>query len=98
MEIAIQLCYSYRMLELGINMEQAALPWAIIMSLFVPAVAWWVKGQASEVSRLCTLVNRTREDYMKRSDHNSDMDKVTDHMIRIEGKLDRLAEKLLESK
>ena len=79
-------------------MEQAALPWAIIMSLFVPAVAWWVKGQASEVYRLCTLVNSTREDYMKRSDHNSDMDKVTDHMIRIEGKLDRLAEKLLESK
>jgi hypothetical protein len=52
MEIAIQLCYSYRMLELGISMEQAALPWAIIMSLFVPAVAWWVKGQASEVTRL----------------------------------------------
>jgi hypothetical protein len=86
------------MLELGISMEQAALPWAIIMSLFVPAVAWWVKGQASEVSRLCTLINRTREDYMKRSDHNSDMNKVTDHMIRIEGKLDRLAEKLLDSK
>jgi hypothetical protein len=86
------------MLELGISMEQAALPWAIIMSLFVPAVAWWVKGQAAEmISPKCTLVNRTREDYMKRSDHNSDMDKVTDHMIRIEGKLDRLAEKLLES-
>jgi hypothetical protein len=44
------------------------------------------------------VTNRTREDYMKRSDHNSDMDKVTDHMIRIEGKLDRLAERLLESK
>ena len=79
-------------------MEQAALPWAIIMSLFVPAVAWWVKGQASEVTRLNMLLNRTREDYMKRSDHNSDIDKVTDHMIRIENKLDRLAEKLLESK
>ena len=79
-------------------MEQAALPWAIIMSLFVPAVAWWVKGQASEVTRLNMLLNRTREDYIKRSDHNSDMDKVTDHMIRIEGKLDRLAEKLLGSK
>jgi hypothetical protein len=98
MEIAIRLCYSNRMLELGISMEQAALPWAIIMSLFVPAVAWWVKGQASEVTRLNMLLNRTREDYMKRSDHNSDMNKVTDHMIRIEGKLDRLAEKLLDSK
>jgi hypothetical protein len=40
-------------------MEQAALPWAIIMSLFVPAVAWWVKGQASEVTRTAHYVTKS---------------------------------------
>jgi hypothetical protein len=35
----------------------------------------------------------TRENYMKRDDHQSELNRVVDHILRLEGKIDKLAEK-----
>jgi len=44
------------------------------------------------------LLNRTREDYIKRSDHSDEMNKVTEHLIRLEAKIDKVSDKLNEKR
>jgi hypothetical protein len=41
---------------------------------------------------------KTREDYIKRSEHSGELDRVTEHLIRLETKLDRLSEKITYGK
>ena len=49
---------------------------------------------SSEVKRLNILLNMTRESYIKREDHQSELSRVVDHLVRLEGKIDKLAEKV----
>jgi hypothetical protein len=35
----------------------------------------------------------TRENYIKREDHSGEIGRVVDHLVRLEGKIDKLAEK-----
>ena len=58
------------------------------------AYGWWISQMSSEVKRLNILLNMTRESYIKREDHQSEMSRVVDHLVRLEGKIDKLAEKV----
>ena len=68
--------------------------WNIIVTLIVAPMAWWISHMSSEVKRLNILINLTRENYIKREDHQSEMSRVVDHLVRLEGKIDKLAEKV----
>ena len=68
--------------------------WNIIVALVVVLMGWWISQMSSEVKRLNILLNMTRESYIKREDHQSELSRVVDHLVRLEGKIDKLAEKV----
>ncbi len=68
--------------------------WNIIVALVVAPMGWWVNQMSNEVKRLNILLNMTRESYIKREDHQSELSRVVDHLVRLEGKIDKLAEKV----
>ena len=67
--------------------------WDIVLVLIITPLAWWFNQTHNEVKRLNILLNMTRENYMKRDDHQSELNRVVDHILRLEGKIDKLAEK-----
>ena len=67
--------------------------WDIVLVLIITPLAWWFNQTHNEVKRLNILLNMTRENYMKREDHQSELNRVVDHILRLEGKIDKLAEK-----
>ena len=67
--------------------------WDIVLVLIIAPLAWWFNQTHNEVKRLNILLNMTRENYMKREDHQSELSRVVDHLLRLEGKIDKLAEK-----
>jgi hypothetical protein len=67
--------------------------WDIVLVLIIAPLAWWFSQVHNEVKRLNILLNMTRENYMKREDHQSELNRVVDHLLRLEGKIDKLAEK-----
>ena len=68
--------------------------WNIIVALVVVPMGWWISQMSSEVKRLNILLNMTRESYIKREDHQSELSRVVDHLVRLEGKIDKLAKKV----
>jgi len=68
--------------------------WNIIVALVVAPMGWWISQMSSEVKRLNILLHMTRESYIKREDHQSELSRVVDHLVRLEGKIDKLAEKV----
>jgi hypothetical protein len=67
--------------------------WDIVLVLIIAPLAWWFSQLNNEVKRLNILLNMTRENYIKREDHQSELSRVVDHLLRLEGKIDKLAEK-----
>ena len=67
--------------------------WDIVLVLIIAPLAWWFSQLNNEVKRLNILLNMTRENYIKREDHQSELTRVVDHLVRLEGKIDKLAEK-----
>jgi hypothetical protein len=67
--------------------------WDIVLVLIIAPLAWWFNQLNNEVKRLNILLNMTRENYIKREDHQSELGRVVDHILRLEGKIDKLAEK-----
>ena len=67
--------------------------WDIVLVIIIAPLAWWFNQTHNEVKRLNILLNMTRENYMKRDDHQSELNRVVDHILRLEGKIDKLAEK-----
>ena len=75
-------------------MSSMELAWGIIITIMLPAIGTFIWRQADEVSRINVLLNRTREDYIKRIEHSDELNKVTEHLIRLENKIDRMNENL----
>lgn len=76
-------------------MDGITLAWGVLVSIIVPAIGTFIWRLSDELSRIGVLLNRTREDYIKRSDHTDELDKVTEHLIRLETKIDRVNDHLL---
>ena len=93
--ILILYIYIYIIYITGGTMEVSMqMIWDIVVTLVVVPMAWWVNQMNSEVKRLNILLNMTRENYIKREDHQSELSRVVDHLVRLEGKIDKLAEKV----
>ena len=67
--------------------------WDIVLVLIIAPLAWWFNQTHNEVKRLNIFLNMTRENYMKRDGHQAELNRVVDHILRLEGKIDKLAEK-----
>jgi hypothetical protein len=67
--------------------------WNIVLTFVVLPIGWWATQISSEVKRLSILLNMTRENYIKREEHAGELGRVVDHLVRLEGKIDKLAEK-----
>ena len=72
---------------------QTELLWNIILTLVVIPLGWFLSQINNEVRRLHILVNRTREDYVRRADHVEETDRILEHLRRLEDKLDRFLER-----
>ena len=73
------------------NIEPILL-WNVVLTLIIVPAGWYVASLAKECKRIQILLNMTREDYMKRSEHSEETDRVLEHLRRLEDKVDRLIE------
>jgi glycogen debranching enzyme len=71
--------------------------WSVALTAALGFVAWWGKGQQDELSRLRTLLNRTREEmakeYVTKTDSNQVLLQIMSKFDRLEEKIDRLMER-----
>ena len=61
-----------------------------LIGLIIMGGGWFLGTQAKELKRVEILLNRTREDYVTRSDMRDDMRAVMEALHRVEDKLDRV--------
>ena len=67
--------------------------WNIILTVIGAPIAWYIKSQNDELKRVQILLNKTREQYVHKNDHKDDIDRVVEHLVRLEQKLDSLIAK-----
>ena len=67
--------------------------WNVVLTLIIVPFGWFVNELNNEVKRLNILLNITRENYVKREDHQNEIARVIDHLLRLEEKIDKLAER-----
>jgi len=64
-----------------------------LIGCLVLGFGYWASTLSSEVKRIEILLNRTREDYASRSEVSDQITRLSESMIRLESKLDRVLEK-----
>ena len=64
--------------------------WNIIITLVIAPLAYYIKSQSDELKRIQILLNKTREQYVHKNDHREDIERVVEHPLRLEQKLDSL--------
>jgi len=67
--------------------------WNILLTVIVAPITWYIKSQSDELKRVQILLNKTREQYVHKNDHKEDIDRVVEHLVRLEQKLDSLIAK-----
>jgi len=61
-----------------------------LIGIVVMGGAWFLAGIAKEIKRMDILMNRTREEYVTRTEVREDMSRVMEALHRVEDKLDRV--------
>lgn len=67
--------------------------WSSVLTLGVGFIGFVLRGYVIELNRLRILLNRTREDYVTKSDSSQVLSQIMSKFDRIEEKLDRLVER-----
>ena len=65
----------------------------VLIGIVVMGGAWLLSGMAKEQKRIEILLNRTREEYVTRSEVREDMSRVMEALHRVEDKLDKALDK-----
>ena len=60
-----------------------------LIGILVLGFGYWASTLSNEVKRIEILLNRTREEYVTRSEVREDMSRVMEALHRVEDKLDR---------
>jgi len=67
--------------------------WNIVLTILFGVLAYVMREKFNEISRLGTLLNRTREevarDHITRQEFRADMQQILDRFDRLEQKIDR---------
>ena len=66
--------------------------WSSVLTLGIGFIGFVLRGYVIELSRLRILLNKTREEYVTKSDSNQVLSQIMSKFDRIEEKLDRLVE------
>jgi|TARA_R110000787_G_scaffold36956_2_gene94200 hypothetical protein len=66
--------------------------WSALLSIIVTAIGFWVKSWTGEMARLQILLNKTREEYITKSDSLAQMDRVMNRLDGLDAKIDRILE------
>ena len=64
--------------------------WNIILTLVIAPAVWAFRGLIQEVKRIDILLNKTREEYVTRSELRDSTKPVMDALHRVEDKLDKV--------
>ena len=64
-----------------------------LIGIIIMGGAWFLSGMTREQKRIEILLNRTREEYVTRSEVREDMSRVMEALHRVEDKLDRALNK-----
>ena len=64
-----------------------------LIGIIIMGGAWFLSGMTREQKRIEILLNRTREEYVTRSEGREDMSRVMEALHRVEDKLDRVLQK-----
>tara|TARA_R110000824_G_C14820694_1_gene636683 strand:- start:97 stop:321 length:225 start_codon:yes stop_codon:yes gene_type:complete len=64
-----------------------------LIGVLVLGFGYWASTLSGEVKRIEILLNRTREDYASRSEVSDQITRLSEAMVRLESKLDRVLEK-----
>ena len=64
-----------------------------LIGILIMGGAWFLSGMTREQKRIEILLNRTREEYVTRSEVREDMSRVMEALHRVEDKLDRVLQK-----
>ena len=67
--------------------------WSSVLTLGTGFIGFVLRGYVIELSRLRILLNKTREEYVTKSDSNQVLSQIMSKFDRIEEKLDRLVER-----
>ena len=63
----------------------------ILIGIIITGGGWFVHSQNLEIKRIQILVNKTREEYVSKTDSKVEMDRIYSALDRIEAKLDNMA-------
>ena len=64
--------------------------WNLILTLVIAPALWTFRSMMLEVKRLDILLNKTREEYVSRTEVKHEMHGVMEALHRLEDKLDRV--------
>ena len=67
--------------------------WSSVLTLGIGFIGFVLRGYVIELSRLRILLNKTREEYVTKSDSSQVLSQIMSKFDRIEEKLDRLVER-----
>ena len=67
--------------------------WNVVLTLIIAPAVWAFRNMMAEIKRIDILMNRTREEYVTRSEVREDMSRVMEALHRVEDKLDRALNK-----
>lgn len=63
----------------------------ILIGIIIAGGGWFIHSQNLEIKRIQILVNKTREEYVSKTDSKVEMDRIYSALDRIEAKLDNIA-------
>jgi hypothetical protein len=77
------------------------LVWNLILSAASGLILWWVRGVNAEISDTKKIISITREEmareYALKIDVDRDMEKLLDRLDRLDSKLDKLLERIVDA-
>jgi len=75
--------------------------WNLILSGASGLILWWVRGVNAEISDTKKIISITREEmareYALKIDVDRDMEKLLDRLDRLDSKLDKLLERIVDA-
>ena len=61
-----------------------------LIGVLVLGFGYWASALSSEVKRIEILLNRTREDFCTRAELSDNLTRMSDSILRLEAKIDRI--------
>lgn len=67
--------------------------WSSVLTLGVGFIGFILRGYVIEMQRLQILLNRTREEYVTKSDNSASMNRLFGRLDLLDAKMDRILER-----